>query len=61
MDIGNARISGQNVLELLIKNQPSLLTEKTGNHVNNGANLADFCHDFIDQYAKRLIARKEQE
>lgn len=60
MELRDARFAAQDMLELLVKNQPGLATEKTGNHINDGASLADFCHDFMEQYAKRLMDRKDQ-
>ena len=60
MHKADAYISAKNMLDLLIQNQPSLLADTNGNARAFGSNVADFCHDFIEQYAKRLMERTEQ-
>ena len=51
----------ESMLHKLIENQPNLLVDSHGNARSFGADIADFCHDFMDQYAKRLQERKGQE
>jgi len=46
-------------LEFIIKNQPNLLADAHAIANNRGALLADFCHNFMEQYAKRLVERKD--
>ncbi|MBC3906230.1 hypothetical protein [Undibacterium umbellatum] len=59
MELKEARVDAENLLEALIKNQPNLI--QPGPHpsaANNGKNLAEFCFTFIETYAASLVARK---
>lgn len=47
-----ARVEAENQLQFIIKSQPDLLVKLS---TGEGAYLADFCNDFIDQYVKRLM------
>ncbi len=59
MEKATAFAQARDVLDLLIENQPDLFTEPNAVARGSGAKLADFCHDFMEQYAKRLISRAE--
>lgn len=61
MKLSSARIGAESMLELIIKSQPDLLHRQTTQSLKEGAVLADFCHDFIEQYAKRLMERSNQD
>lgn len=59
MDKALAYKEASKALELLIVNQPNLFSSPNTVANNHGAILADYCHNFMEQYAKRLIARTE--
>lgn len=59
MDKALAYKEASKALELLIVNQPNLFSSPASVNNNRGAVLAEYCHDFMEQYAKRLIARTE--
>lgn len=59
MDKAIALAQARDVLDLMIKNQPGLFTEPNAVARASGAKLADFCHDFMAQYAQRLVDRKD--
>lgn len=61
MDNKEALAIAELKLDLILNNQPELLKKESGVYVTDGANLANFCHDFIEQYAQRLLARKDQQ
>jgi hypothetical protein len=52
-----AIFAAESLLELIIKNQPNFLTEKTGVHVTSGGQLAAFVDEFVEQHAKNLVNR----
>lgn len=51
-----ARVEAENQLQFIMKSQPDLLNKVS---TGEGAYLADFCHDFIEQYAIRLMKRPD--
>ena len=53
------QIEARNLLDMLIKYQPNLLTPVQVSGNNDGAALADFCADFIQQYSERLKSMQE--
>jgi len=55
MDKNEARADAQQLLFLLIQNQPNLLIDKGSVNQHNGAQMANFCADFVDTYAERLM------
>lgn len=59
MDKATALKQAGGVLDLLIRHQPGMFNDPNAVVNNSGSQLADFCHDFMEQYAKRLISRAE--
>ena len=59
MDKKNALQVAEAKLELLIKNQPNLFADQHAVSHDRGALLADFCHNFMERYATRLVERKD--
>ena len=55
MDKIEARVDAQNMLTLLIQNQPNLLVDKGSCNQHNAKELANFCADFIETYTERLM------
>ena len=59
MDKALALKEAGKALELLIENQQNLFNSVQSANSNRGSLLADYCHDFMEQYAKRLMDRTE--
>jgi hypothetical protein len=59
MNKSDARDTARNLLEILIKNQPNLLVDKGSVQNAYGKEIANFCHDFIEQFAERLEQRSD--
>lgn len=58
MDKERAVAIASGVLDNLIKHQPNLFSGPDFTAGNRGGTLANYCNDFIEQYAKRLMERK---
>lgn len=57
MEIDQARTAAKSLLTHILEHQPNLLDMQSGVHTGNGAEVARFCSDFIDTYAKYLVER----
>jgi hypothetical protein len=57
MDIAEARIQAENQLNKIIASQPGLFTVNLASNSNKGTQLASYCSEFIEVYAKYLISR----
>lgn len=60
MDINDARISAKNLLEKIIEHQPNLITSAQFHTNTDGAAVAKFCSDFIENYASYLATRPQK-
>ena len=58
MEAKVARTIATNTLDVLLKNQPNLLTS-TENVRLDGSAVARFCRDFIEEYAEYLTSRPQ--
>lgn len=53
----DALVDAQHMLDLLLKTQPNLLVDKGGANQHNAEELANFCADFVETLAERLMNR----
>ncbi|EYS89536.1 hypothetical protein CF68_33160 [Cupriavidus sp. SK-4] len=59
MEIEQARGSAKDLLKHVLEHQPNLLGAQSGVHTGSGAELAEFCSNFIETYAKYLTTRQK--
>lgn len=57
MDLHEARIDAENLLNRVLENQPHLISGAPGHNHLHGDAVAKFCSQFIDAYADYLVKR----